>query len=149
MANEADKYVSDIAGLAAWGDLPGDLREKIAHVLLSIGAPRKAAAGDTWIREGEHTENKGYVLLRGTVAIIREEHPKAQCEAPALLGEMMQFNPQEHRLATVTALTRCTVLRFSWDDFWKAAETQFDDVERATIKKLVEQYAWERFMNWD
>ena len=149
MPNNADKYLRDIAGLAAWGELTEDLREKVARLVLTIGAPRKAAAGDTWIREGERSENKGYVLLRGTVAIIREEHPKAQCEEPALLGEMMQFNPQEHRLATVTALTKCTVLRFSWDDFWNAAQEEFDDFENATLKKLVEQYAWGRFMNWD
>ncbi len=117
MPNETDKYVPDISGLDAWGDLPPDLREKTAHVLLAIGDLRKAAAGDTWIREGEHSENKGYVLLKGTVAIIRDEQPRAECDAPALLGEMMQFNPREHRLATITALTKCTVLRFSWDVF--------------------------------
>jgi len=149
MPEDTEKYVRDITGMASWGDLPDELRESAARILLTIGELRNVGSGDTWIREGEQTENKGYVLLRGTVAIIRDEHPQAECEAPALLGEMMQFNPQEHRLATITALTRCTVLRFTWDEFWRAVKEQFDEVEFATLRKLVEQYAWDRFMKWD
>jgi len=149
MPNDSEKYVSDIANLAAWSGLPSDLRDRAARLLSSIGEARNVGSGDTWIREGEQSANKGYVLLRGTVAIIRDDHPRAECEAPALLGEMMQFNPREHRLATITALTRCTVLRFTWDDFWGAVKEQFDEVEYASLRKIIEEYAWARFMDWD
>ena len=53
------EYLPDIAQIRAWAELPAELRDKVAQILLSIGALRKVGPGDTWIREGEQTENKG------------------------------------------------------------------------------------------
>jgi CRP-like cAMP-binding protein len=145
----ADKYMDVVRGLGTWGDLSALTRDRLARLLFKIGELRKVPQGQTWVKEGDHDDTRGYILCRGSVAIAREENqPGVTCEAPTILGEMMQFNPRENRFATVTATSKCTVLRFKWTDFWNAIDEEFGESERAAVRETLERFAWSRFMSW-
>ena len=128
-------------------DLPADLREKIADILLRISEPRSLPAAAVFIHEDEHVDNKGYILVEGAVAIQRSEHPDMACDAPELIGEMQQFNPAQTRTATVAASMPSTVLRFQWDEFWSAAKQELTSEEVETVRKTLEMHAWEHFIS--
>jgi len=125
--------------------LPEGLKNKVADTLLAISKPRSVPKGGAWIREGEVTKNKGYILLAGRVGIRKSNAPEAVCEAPELLGEIMQFSEAGARTATVVTLEDCTVLRFMWDDFWSTIESKVSPKEQIDVKQAIESLAWQHF----
>jgi len=125
--------------------LPKELKDKVARILQNISALRRIAMGSDWLREGEHSENKGYILLEGAVSIRKEDSPGHTEEAPQLLGEIMQFNPQQLRTATVVATESCVVMRFKWDEFWTRVEESVSKDELDKVKTALEGFAWEHF----
>ena len=125
--------------------LPKALREKTADLLVDISVPRSVPKGGTWLHEGEHSENKGYILVKGAVAIQKASAPDLRCEAPELLGEAMQFSTTGLRTATVATIEDCIVLRFMWEEFWAAVEDEFSFAEQTTLKEAIKDLAWEHF----
>ena len=125
MDMELRDYRDKISALGFMNELTHQLRQDTVEVLIQVGKLRRVPKGGIWIREGEHSANKGYILLKGKVCIQKSDHPDLECETPELLGEMMQFNPAHLRTATVKAVTDCIVMRFIWDDFWNASEQYF------------------------
>ena len=138
-----EKILERIQALAFMRELAPALPPRVAGAFVEVSEQRKVSEGGTWIREHEHSEDKGYILLRGKVAITRSEAPDVVCEAPELLGEMMQFNPMHERTATVAAADECLVLRFFWDTFWtKLGETLSED-EVQQVRTALESQAWD------
>ena len=142
---ESKDFRDEILKLETMAKLSEEVREKVANIIIMVAKLRSVPKGSTWIREGEHSENKGYILLRGTIDIYKADHPVLKCDAPELLGEIMQFNPSHLRTATVRASSDCIVLRFIWDDFWEAAERFLAANEQKELKGAVEGCAWRHF----
>ena len=142
-----EDYRAAVTNLAFMKELPGELREKVAAVFDEVGVLRAAPKGMAWLRQGEHTPDKGYLLLQGTAAIRKMEHPEFSCEAPELLGEIMQFDPRHLRSATVSAATDCVLLRFMWPSFWEACEDHLTQDECSTVKTAIESCAWSHIAN--
>lgn len=126
-------------------ELPGELRDKVASILQEISESRKVPLGKTWIREGEKSESKGYILVKGSVAIRKADTQQHLEDAPELLGEVMQFNPAHARTASVVATEECAVLCFDWDGFWAKTQETLSAGDQKKVKAAVESFAWEHF----
>ena len=120
-----------------------DLRGKVAVLFQEVAALRRVPKNAAWIRQNEPAENKGYLLVEGAVAIQKPDAPEISCEAPELLGEMMQFNPTHLRTATVVAMRDCVVLQFLWDDFWARTRQRLSEPEQEKVRQVLEEVAWE------
>jgi CRP-like cAMP-binding protein len=138
----SDEIRQSILALEFMRGLPADLRARLAELLEKISDVKKVPEGGTWIREGEHGPNKGYVLLKGEVEVRKSDSPDIDCQAPQLLGEMMQFTPAHLRTATVVAATDCVVLRFLWDDFWAETGRVLSESEFDVVKEALKDVAW-------
>src|SRR3972149_4304507 len=143
---ETAQVRENIRKLRFMPDLPVDLREKLIDILLRISAPRSLPTATVFIREGEHIDERGYILLEGAVLVEKTEHPDMTCEAPELIGEMQQFNPSHTRTASVTTSMPSTVLRFQWDEFWNAVRQELTPQEVDTVRETLEIHAWEHFI---
>ena len=87
----------------------------------------------------------GFVLLQGTVEVQKEGAPGITLPAPALLGEMQQFNSQSLRTATVLAKGECIARKFSWQELYRQAKQDLDASEQAMLIDSIERVVWERF----
>ena len=126
-------------------ELSGELRDKVASIFQAISEFRKVPLGKTWIREGEKSESKGYILVKGSVAIRKVDSQQHLEDAPELIGEVMQFNPAHARTASVVATEECAVLCFDWDSFWAKTKETLSDSDEKLVKTAVESFAWEHF----
>ena len=120
------------------------LREDFAKLMMRVGERMEVPIGETWLHEGEKSPNDGYVLVHGTVSVEREGKLIRECGAPELLGEVMQFNPDAKRTASITAVQTCQLLHFSWETLWDDAEKSFSQKDFNALRDMIEFYAWER-----
>jgi CRP-like cAMP-binding protein len=122
------------------------LREKLVDIFQRICQPRSMPPGRTFIHEGEHVDDKGYILVQGEVLVHKENFPDVTCGSPELIGEIQQFNPTGLRTATVSGATEGIILRFIWADFWRELEKDCDTEEIAAVREALERQAWEHFI---
>lgn len=125
--------------------LSPDLRGKVAQLLMDAGKPVSLEPGEVLIREGDVGGGAGYVLLSGSMRVEHERDTAVRISAPALLGEMHQFNPRALRTATVTADTPCALLKFAWFDFQYRATSELTHIEQDALMETMEQLVWQRF----
>lgn len=123
--------------------VPSHVRLPLVEILEEISELRSVPRDGVWLRENEPSENKGYVLLKGSVVVRKAGAPDTVVQAPELLGEAMQFNPKHLRTATVVANEDIVVARFLWDEFWSAVEQRCSEPERQAIREAVETVAWD------
>lgn len=121
------------------------LREKIADVFLTMGAPERIPANTTLFTRGDASDGRGIVLLDGEVSVLKEGNPEVVALAPDLLGEMAQLNPTKQRTATVNAATDLVVMRFKWPTFTKAAQQKLSDEDIEAFTAALQEYAWQHF----
>lgn len=121
------------------------LRDCLGDVILRLGEARSLPAHARFLKEGESADDKGFVLVEGTLAIRRSDRPEVICDAPELLGEMQQFNPLHARTATVSSVTPCVVLRFHWTEFWETLDREFAPEDIELIREALKAQAWEHF----
>jgi CRP-like cAMP-binding protein len=122
---------------------PPDLADEVVAILAAHSELRRVPQGGVWLRENEPTENKGFILMQGAVAVKKSDAPEVRVEAPELLGEAMQFNPRHLRTATVTAVEDIVVARFRWDDFWAAVEERLTPPDQEKVREAVKALAWD------
>ena len=143
---DMDEVREKILGLRIMNDLDEEFQGKLADIFQEISAPRSVPVGGIFIHQGEHVDNKGYILVSGAVLVKKEGFPDLVCKAPELVGEIMQFNPAGIRTATCAGAKESVVLRFQWDDFWKKAEERFTTDEIEKLRDVLESQAWEHFL---
>ena len=114
-------------------------------LFLYVSEKVAASAGDTLLHEGYLGFEAGFVLLEGEVEIVKEGKPPIIVSAPALLGEMSQFNPRAERTATVRAKGKAALLKFSWEALYSLAKQVLTPEERALLMDHIEHVVWERF----
>jgi len=149
MPKTAEDFRDDILNVGAWSALSQLLRHVVVDILLTVGELRRISEKGTWLQEASHTENYGYVLLEGRVSVERAEHGQLEVVSPSLIGEMMQFNPTELRTATVSTITSCLVLRFTWEDFWQKMAERLNDQDCGAVRNALESVSWARFTELD
>jgi len=143
---DMDEVRAKLLSLRIMKGMSPELSEKVADLLQSISVPRVVPAGGVFIHQGEHVDNKGYILLQGAVLVRKEGFPDVTCKAPELIGEIMQFNPAGVRTATCAGAVESVVLRFLWDEFWQKCEASFSPEDNAHIRETLESQAWEHFL---
>lgn len=138
-----DETISDLPFIQAF---PGTLRQRIAKMIVDISNLREIKEGEVLFIKGDTTSNHGYILLEGTVEVLREDIPTTTVHPPALLGEVKQFNPLHERIADVTALQDLKVLHFNWGDFNAAAAERLSESDLALFQNALSEYAWQHIV---
>ena len=138
-----DQLCQAIGSLRCMLGIPGELRLRVASILINIGDLRLARHGDILMRMHDRTSDTGFVLLRGTARITRDEMPDGLCPAPELMGETIQFSPLHERSATVTANEDCIVILFTWREFWTRVRQACTEPEQRCIRAVLEDLAWD------
>lgn len=123
-------------------EMPESLRQQVNRILLDVAEVAQIEEGSVLFDEGDTENSDGYVLLSGSVEVSKSYASGSQAFAPALLGEVKQFNPRAERTASVRALEDLEVLRFTWDRFNEEARARLDEDEREVLRKALLDYAW-------
>ncbi len=134
-----------ILAMPVLAPLDAALRERLADVFLTVGAPEDVAANTTLFTKGDASDGQGIILLQGEVSVLKEGNPEVIALAPDLLGEMAQLNPTKQRTATVTAATDLKLLRFKWPRFTQAAQQKLSDEDLDKFTAALQEYAWQHF----
>lgn len=145
---ESDR-VEEVIGQVSFAlEFPASLRERVAQAFCAVGEIEERPEGTCLFREGETGLNHGYVLLRGLVFVETESGFAAHIPAPALLGEMKQFefDARSDRMANVYIADDAQLLRFDWDRFYAALDENVSEEERELFDDALEQYAWMHFL---
>ncbi len=125
---------------------PTALRRRIVTLLEDISKAENIKEGSVLFTKGDSTSNHAFILLEGTVEVLREDVPTTTVHPPALLGEVKQFNPAHERIADVTALRDLKVLRFNWEDFNTAAVERLGEGDLALFLNALSEYAWQHIV---
>jgi len=135
----------EILGLPALASLNGSLKTKIADIFVKNGILQKCAANTVLFRDGDATDDQGFVLLEGEIDVQKEGNPGLTAYAPDVIGEMAQLSPKRQRTATVTALTDLQVLRFSWPSISRAMQSALSEEESKAFTDALQEHAWKHF----
>ena len=138
-----DDTISDLSFIQAF---PDALRYRIVTMIQDISESQDIAKGTILLRKGDTTSDHGFILLEGTVEVLREDIPTTTVHPPALLGEVKQFNPVHERIADVTALRDVKVLHFNWEDFNAAAEKGLSESDLTLFRNALSEYAWQHIV---
>ncbi|MDD2566298.1 MAG: cyclic nucleotide-binding domain-containing protein [Candidatus Gracilibacteria bacterium] len=90
-------------------------KEEISYFIL-MSETQFFKKGDAIIKEGEVSNNKAYIIEKGSVEVSKEGERIAQLEAGDIFGEIALIM-NEPRTATVKALEDLEVLTLLKDDF--------------------------------
>lgn len=136
-----------LAGLPFMDDLPKGLAQRFVEMLIGAAERTTVVDGTKLFTEGEHEPDLGYVLLSGKVQVEKSYTSNSMTSAPALLGEIKQFNPASERTATVRALGDLDVLQFRWVDLNAAISAELKEPEQKLLRKAMLDYAWKHVLN--
>ncbi|MBM3289521.1 MAG: hypothetical protein FJY92_05160 [Candidatus Hydrogenedentes bacterium] len=142
--NDAER-AQRLHGLPLLRPLPDDARARAASVIARVAVETVFTDGEALIKQRALGGRDGYVLIDGQVAIEKETGGPIVVDAPALLGEMLQFNPRAQRTADVRARGAVIALKFAWQDFYAEAKRSLSDAEQGQLMEAIERSAWERF----
>lgn len=134
-----------LVGLPLLESMPEEAKEHVAGLLLDVSETAGLADGDTLLRQGDLAGDSGYLLVAGEATIDKEGVEPLTLSAPALLGEMHQFNPQARRTATVRAKGPGQVCKFSWLELYARAKEALPEDEQTLLMDGIERVVWERF----
>ncbi len=134
-----------VASLPLFDAMSPALRNRVAAALSAVSQEVSFAQGEALIEEGTLSGTAGYVLLDGRVEVTRAGMEAVTVPAPALLGEMQQFNPLGQRSATVRATGPVHALRFPWQAFYDQAKQTLTGAEVAQLIGAIEYCVRERF----
>lgn len=123
---------------------PETLRKKVARVFLDVSEQLFLEDGFVLFHQRDLAGDSGCVLKGGKVEILREGTEPILLKAPALLGEIHQFNPHAQRTATVQVKDNADILKFSWPDFYARAQAELNTEEQVLFMQAMERCVCER-----
>lgn len=128
--------------------LPEETRRHASQAFAAVSDYEIVPEGTALFTEGDSSTEYGCVLMRGTVTVTTDEGFSSDVKAPVLLGEMkqFQFDGAERRAANVVARDELAVLRFRWDELYRAIDERLDTRERAEFQENLQRYAWMHFL---
>lgn len=121
------------------------LQHVVATSFLYVSAHEELDRGAQLIKEGDTESEDGFVLMKGSVLIQQRGQRVATVYAPALLGEMKQFNLQQATRAGVVTAEESGVLRFTWNKLYAALNERLSDDDIQSFRTALERYAWQHF----
>jgi CRP-like cAMP-binding protein len=124
--------------------LPSDIHMRACIALWWRGELRELTEGEVLYMQEDTDANTGCVLLEGTVAITRDNRDPIDVKAPEILGELMQFDEEAARTATVMATEPSVVLTFSWHDFVILCGQLLDRDDQVLLKQRLTEMAYKR-----
>jgi CRP-like cAMP-binding protein len=132
-------------------ELPDRLHDQAAAALLRVSTFQNIDPGDVLFAEGAKKPNDGYVLLQGDVQIQRSDGFTTTATAPALIGEMQQFQLENEgrRSASVIAGQNTSVLHFDWPAFYNALENVISAEEMELVRHAFRCQAWMHYLEID
>ncbi len=125
--------------------MPPATQDNLAGLFVDVSEVVPLTPGEALIHEGALGGSAGYLLLEGAVEVTRECAPAVQLKAPALFGEMQQFNPQALRTATVTPTAPGSALKFTWQELYTRARDALSKADQEHFANAIEESVWERF----
>lgn len=146
---EATEWIGKALGLDAPPGLCESSRHSIEEVFRVVGERSALTDGEPLIQQGGIGGDAGYILIRGRAEIAREGQQPLVLDAPALLGEMYQWNPYAQRTATVMCRGAVEALRFSWGDVYACARERLSSAEQLRLMEALERIALQRFHRED
>ena len=120
-AMESSEDISSLEAIPLLREMPDNARRQLIEMLLGTSEIAELEDGSALFHQGDLGGDAGFVLLSGTVRVEREGFPSVTMDAPAILGEIQQFNPRAQRTATVLAKGFVRTLRFSWQALYEKA----------------------------
>ena len=145
MSGILDAIRGQLKELRVIEDLPAGLRSRVMMVFLTVSEDHILRRGSTLFTEDEQSDEAGYVLLEGTITVLKQDGESVTCSGPELLGEMQMLNPRHTRTATVIAASDVKVLKFNWSSFFQIAEDLFDPDELDALREGLANLAWKHF----
>ena len=139
------EWVERIAELSLWAAFPEGTRQRVAEAVNEVAHLLELEPGEVLFQEGALGGSAGCILLEGRVCVERAGAPPIRVDAPAILGEMQQFNPQAQRTATVRAEGEAQILKFAWQELYAHAKEALDEGEQSALLDAIEHKVWERF----
>ena len=136
--------LKDLVALSLLKDMPDAARQRVAELIMETANEVELADGAALFHQGDLGSDAGFALLRGTVRIEREGLPPVTTNAPAILGEIQQFNPRAQRTATVRAAGPVKALRFTWQALYEKAREAFTPEEQHRLMDALEKGVCER-----
>lgn len=140
---EATAVQDRILKIGAFGGLDRPVADKVVSVLMAIADQEEWEGGHEFIREGDATNDHGYVLLSGAVRVQKSNGKDLEVSAPALLGEMKQHSTTGKRGATVTTSGPCTVLVFDWSALHSRLSRELAAGDWSAFRIALERYSWD------
>lgn len=121
---------------------PEPFRRKVLGLFAEVGRARSVAKGTALFNAGAPNDGRAYLLLRGTLEVLKPGQPAILCEAPDLLGEMGQIHPMQKRMADVVTDEDCVVLAFEWPAFWEHVREAHDPEFAKEVEDFLAELAW-------
>lgn len=143
----ADERHAQLMALPLINELPKILGKRFVAHLEDAGEHTCLGDGVELFSEGDLEPDYGYVLLAGSVNVKKSYASDSVANAPALLGEIKQFNPNSERTATVSASGALEVLRFRWGDLNSKLKTALSKAEQELLRKALLDYAWSHVLS--
>ena len=131
-----------IASLIVFNAFPDPLKKRIAPVFEEVSESKTLQEGSYLFHLGDKSVNDGFILLRGSIRIMKRVIPPFKAEAPALLGEMRQTKLSSERSADVFALEDIEFLHFEWDRFDNLLKERIARSEYAIFSLALQDYSW-------
>jgi len=141
----ASQDLVQVKGLALLQAMPEDTQEEVAGLFVQVSEKIAFSDGEVVLHEGDLGGAAGFVLLDGLVEVERANAAPIRMQAPALLGEMHQFNPRAQRTATVRAKGFAVALKFSWQELYGRAKADLSERRQHLLMDGIERMVWQRF----
>jgi CRP-like cAMP-binding protein len=138
-------YLEELVELPLLQSMPDQNKARIAALLSEVSERVTVPDGEALLYQGWLGGEAGYILVRGRVRVSKTNGDEISVPAPALLGEMHQFNPVSQRTATVSAKGEATLLKFAWQQLYAQARQQLSEAEQGMLMDGIERIVWERF----
>ncbi len=137
-----------IENLSLMLDLDPEVQQAFIASLKDVGGVAGINKGDHLFDEGEPSADDGYIVLKGSLTITSSSGFENTLFAPALVGEMKQFNfsGDESRVANVAAAADLEVIRFDWSAFYKSLGERLNEEQLEAFRIALRRYAWMHFL---
>ena len=137
-----DGHREMISNLIIMDAFPDPLKRRIAPVFEEV-SESECLEKDTYLmRIGDRSPNDGFILVKGSIRVMKRVIPPFKAEAPALLGEMRQTKLNGERSADVCALEDIEVLHFDWERFYALLKERIALSEFAIFSRALQDYSW-------
>lgn len=142
---ETVEILDTLMNLPLLSSLPDDARGRTAKLIHTVSKLVTHSDGEALLRKESLGAGTGFVLVQGKVRVKKDDSDDIELAAPALLGEMQQFNPRALRSASVFSSGCTTALTFTWQALYDRVKEDLSMSEQMALMDSIERTVWKRF----